>query len=61
MGFSPRFYTYPIKKFLVNKIFPARVHAFSKIKGPEPYLFFLPRLMTDEFFAVTVMIELKVY
>ena len=27
------------KKFAVKKIFPARAHAFSKIKGPEPYLF----------------------
>ena len=29
------------KKFTVKKIFPARAHAFSKIKGAEPYLFFI--------------------
>ena len=27
-------------KIPVKKIFPKRAHAFSKFKGPEPYLFF---------------------
>ena len=32
-------------KFSVQKIFHARAHAYSKIKGQEPYLFFSLRLL----------------
>ena len=37
------------KKISVKKVFPTRTHAFSKIKGPEPYSFFIPPNIRDKY------------